>query len=80
MKTNEFIKYFEYRGYFVENLDGVIEVTKSPFGWIILSLNKLNSTFNCDYINFELLDYEKKVEYYKVIFEYLITPVKERED
>ena len=80
MKTNEFIKYFEYRGYFVENLDSVIEVTKSPFGWIILSLNKLNSTFNCDYINFELLDYEKKVEYYKVIFEYLITPVKERED
>lgn len=79
MKTRELIKYFEYRGYFVENLDGVIEVTKSPFGWIILSLNKLNSTFNCDYINFELLDYEKKVEYYKVIFEYLITPVKERE-
>ena len=81
MKTKELIKYFEGEGY------------KALFDAYcdrgVLFMNKNHETLLCilkgdrivtDYCTFNDLDSSKKQEYYKVIFEYLMTPIEEREE
>lgn len=77
MKKSEFIKYFEDEGY------------KTMFDEDVLFINENHELLLCvsegdridtDYCAFNDLDYSKKQEYYKVIFEYLMTPIEEREE
>ena len=81
MKTKELIKYFEGEGY------------KALFDAYcdrgVLFMNKNHETLLCilkgdrivtDYCTFNDLDSSKKQEYYKVIFEYLMTPIKKRKE
>src|SRR5699024_1949521 len=81
MKTSEFIKYFEDEGY-----EAMFDAYCDKG---VLFMNKNHETLLCilkgdridtDYCAFNDLDSSKKQEYYKVIFEYLMTPLEEREE
>ena len=81
MKTNEFIKYFEDEGYetmFDAYCDkGVLFLNENYE--VLLHVLK-GDRIDTDYSAFNDLDYSKKQEYYKVIFDYLMTPPEEREE
>lgn len=79
MKTSEFIKYFQsefcyvkeyYNGIFVTDIDNLD----------LFYLDRNKNSFNTIKFGFESLDFSKQQEYYKVIFEYLMTPPEEREE
>lgn len=81
MKKSEFIKYFEDEGY-KTMFDGYCDKD-------VLFINENHELLLCvsegdridtDYCAFNDLDYSKKQEYYKVIFEYLMTPIEERQE
>lgn len=83
MKTSEFIKYFEDEG-----LEVVFDVY-SINGFSVLKLKNdyeplfditENNSVDTDYIAFNNLPFDKQQEYYKIIFDYLITPIEEREE
>ena len=83
MKTSDFIKYFKDEG-----LEVVLDVY-SIDGLSVLNLKNdyeplfdisENNSVDTDYIAFNNLPFDKQQEYYKVIFEYLMTPLKEREE
>lgn len=81
MKTKELIKYFEDEGYetmFDDYFDkGVLFIDKN-YGTLLCVLK--GDRIDTDYCAFNNLDYLKKQEYYKVIFDYLMTPIEEREE
>ena len=81
MKTSELIKYFEDEGYetmFDAYFDkGVLFIDKN-YGTLLCVLK--GDRIDTDYCAFNNLDYLKKQEYYKVIFDYLMTPIEEREE
>lgn len=81
MKTKELIKYFEDEGYetmFDDYFDkGVLFIDKN-YGTLLCVLK--SDRIDTDYCAFNNLDYLKKQEYYKVIFDYLMTPIEEREE
>ena len=81
MKTSEFIKYFEDEGYetmFDAYCDkGVLFLNENHE--VLLHVLK-GDRIDTDYCAFNDLDSSKKQEYYKVIFEYLMTPLEEREE
>ena len=81
MKTKELIKYFEDEGYktmFDDYCDkGVLFLNENHE--LLLCVSE-GDRIDTDYCAFNNLDYLKKQEYYKVIFEYLMTPPEEREE
>ena len=81
MKTSEFIKYFEDEGY--ETMFDVFcdkdVLILNENDEVLLHVLK-GDRIDTDYCTFNNLDYLKKQEYYKVIFEYLMTPPEEREE
>ena len=81
MKTNEFIEYFEDEGYetmFDDYCDkSVLFINENHE--LLLCVSE-GDRIDTDYCAFNDLDSSKKQEYYKVIFEYLMTPLEERED
>lgn len=76
MKTSEFIKFFKDKGYKVYKSDVIITVEDK----------NRNEIFEMDLENdsmgvlFHDIPFSKQQEYYKVIFEYLMTPIEERKD
>lgn len=81
MKTREFIKYFEDEGYetmFDAYCDkGVLFFNE--YHEVLLYVLE-GDRIDTDYSAFNDLDQSKKQKYYQVIFEYLMTPLEERED
>ena len=78
MKTSEFIKFFEDEGYIVYKGDVIISVDDKSRNELF-DISEKNSVAT-DYIAFDNLPFSKQQEYYKVIFEYLMTPPEEREE
>lgn len=77
MKTNEFIKYFEDEGFRVYQDDtffSVIDEKDFVLFYIKKGVDLIVRFSETD------LTFSKQQEYYKVIFEYLMTPLEERED
>ena len=79
MKTSEFIKYFQSEFYYVKELSNGIFVTDIDNSDLFY-LDRNKNSFNTIKFGFESLDFSKQQEYYKVIFEYLMTPTEEREE
>src|SRR5699024_3661538 len=81
MKINEFIKYFEDEGYetmFDDYCDkSVLFINENHE--LLLCVSE-GDRIDTDYCAFNDLDQSKKQEYYKVIFEYLMTQIEERAD
>ena len=81
MKTSEFIKYFEDEGYktmFDDYCDkSVLFIDENHE--LLLCVSE-GDRIDTDYCAFNDLDQSKKQEYYKVIFDYLMTPPEEREE
>lgn len=81
MKISELIKYFEDEGYktmFDDYCDkGVLFLNENHE--VLLHVLK-GDRIDTDYSAFNDLDQSKKQKYYKVIFEYLMTPIEEREE
>ena len=78
MKTSEFIKFFEDEGYIVYKGDVIISVDDKSRNELF-DISEKNSVAT-DYIAFDNLPFEIQQKYYKVIFEYLMTPPEEREE
>ena len=79
MKTSEFIEYFQSEFCYVKELSNRIIVTDiDDLDLFYLDRNK--NSFTTIKFGFEMLDFSKQQEYYKVIFEYLMTPPEEREE
>lgn len=79
MKTSEFIKYFQNEFCYVKEFsDGIFITDIDDLDLFYLDRNK--NSFNTIKFGFESLDFSKQQEYYKVIFEYLMTPPEEREE
>ena len=79
MKTNEFIEYFQSEFCYVkEDSNGIFVTDIDNLDLFYLDRNK--NSFNTIEFGFESLDFSKQQEYYKVIFEYLMTPPEEREE
>ena len=78
MKTSEFIKFFEDEGYIVYKGDMIISVDDKSRNELF-DISGKNSVAT-DYIAFDNLPFEMQQKYYKVIFEYLMTPPEEREE
>lgn len=78
MKTSEFIKYFKDKGYKVYKGDVIISVEDENRN-DIFDISE-NNNINTYHIAFDNLSFSKQQEYYKVIFEYLMTPIEEREE
>ena len=79
MKTNEFIEYFQSEFYYVKEYSNGIFVTDIDNSDLFY-LDRNKNSFNTIKFGFESLDFSKQQEYYKVIFEYLMTPPEEREE
>ena len=79
MKTNEFIEYFQSEFYYVKEYSNGIFVTDID-NLDLFYLDRNKNSFNTIKFGFESLDFSKQQEYYKVIFEYLMTPPEEREE
>lgn len=81
MKTNEFIKYFEDEGYetmFDAYCDkGVLFLNENHE--VLLHVLK-GDRIDTDYCAFNDLTFSERQEYYKAIFEYLMTPLEERKE
>ena len=81
MKTSEFIKYFEDEGLIVEfDKYGEKGVLVSNDAYELLFDIYEDNRLDTDYDAFSQLNFSKQQEYYKVIFDYLMTPVEEREE
>ena len=79
MKTSEFIKYFQNEFCYVKEFsDGIFITDIDDLDLFYLDRNK--NSFSTIKFGFEVLDFSKQQEYYKVIFEYLMTSPEERED
>ena len=84
MKTSEFIKFFEDEGLIVDMIESDSYFEKGIY--ICDDTNEQlmdileNNTVGTDTPAFVKLPFEKQQEYYKVIFEYLMTPIEEREE
>lgn len=78
MKTSELIKYFEDEGYIVYKSKTIITVEDENSN-DIFHISETNSIAT-DYVAFDNLPFEKQQEYYKVIFDYLMAPIEEREE
>ena len=79
MKTNEFIEYFQSEFYYVKEYSNGIFVTDID-NLDLFYLDRNKNSFNTIKFGFESLDFSKQQEYYKVIFEYLMTPPEERKE
>lgn len=79
MKTNEFIEIMESNGFYVENMDELITVFKDGMKCVELAKKRL---FKVDsfYAGFNKLDENEKSEFFKTIYEYISTPIEEREE
>lgn len=77
MKTSEFIKYFEDKGHRVFRNDSFLSVVDEKDFIFIDIRHGIN--LDVDYSSTDLT-FSERQEYYKVIFEYLMTPLEERED
>ena len=81
MKTSEFIKYFEDKGYkimFDDYCDKSVLFINENHEVLLCVLK--GDRIDTDYCAFNDLDQSKKQKYYQVIFEYLMTPPEEREE
>lgn len=79
MKTREFIEYFQNEFCYVKEFsDGIFITDIDDLDLFYLDRNK--NSFTTIKFGFEMLDFSKQQEYYKVIFKYLMTPPEERED
>lgn len=79
MKTNEFIKIVEANGFYAENMDELITVFKDGMECVELEekgLFKVDSLYG----GFNKLDENEKSELFKTIYEYISTPIEEREE
>ena len=77
MKTSEFIKYFEDEGFRLYQDDTFLSVTDEKD--FVLFYIKRGVDLVVRFSDTDL-PFSKKQEYYKVIFEYLMTPPEEREE
>ena len=77
MKTSEFIEYFEDEGFKV--IRGVFFLSVVDEKDFIFIDIRHGINLDVDYSSTDLT-FSERQEYYKVIFEYLMTPIKERED
>src|SRR5699024_1177508 len=77
MKTSEFIKYFEDEGYRVYQDDTFLSVTDEK-DFIFINIRH-GIDLVVDFTSTDLT-FSEQQEYYKVIFEYLMTPLEEREE
>ena len=77
MKTSEFIKYFEDKGHRVFRNDFFLSVVDEKDFIFIDIRHGIN--LDVDYSSTDLT-FSEQQEYYKVIFEYLMTPIEEREE
>lgn len=77
MKTNEFIKYFEDEGFRVYQDDTFLSVIDEK-DFVLFYIKKGVDLI----VRFSETDltFSEQQEYYKVIFEYLMTPIEEREE
>lgn len=82
MKTSEFIKYFEDEGLIVEAQTYCVrgfKILKDDYTPLFDVTE--DNTVDTDYTAFiDDLSFTKQQEYYKVIFDYLMTPIEERKD
>lgn len=79
MKTSEFIEYFQNEFCYVKEFsDGIFVTDIDELDLFYLCKDK--NSFSTIKFGFESLDFSKQQEYYKVIFEYLMTPLEEREE
>ena|SRR5699024_8610765 len=77
MKTSEFIEYFEDKGHRIFRNDFYLSVVDEK-DFIFIDIE-----FDMDitvYFSETDLTFSEQQEYYKVIFEYLMTPLEEREE
>ena len=77
MKTNEFIKFFEDEGFRLYQDDTFLSVTDEKD--FVLFYIKRGVDLIVRFSDTDL-PFSKQQEYYKVIFEYLMTPPEEREE
>lgn len=80
MRTKEFIKRVEELGFWVEELNNIINVCEDKAGFYLVTIDKnyqyiLNNMGN----RYKNLDDYKKRDLLKVCYEYATTPVEERE-
>src|SRR5699024_5382580 len=75
MKTSEFIEYFEDKGLRVFNFEDGRIVVQNNYSNTLISLTDREFVVAVGYFPFD-----KQQEYYKVILEYLMTPLEEREE
>src|SRR5699024_11937932 len=75
MKTSEFIEYFKNEGLRVFNFEDGRIVVQNNYSNTLISLTDREFVVAVGYFPFD-----KQQEYYKVIFEYLMTPPEEREE
>ena len=82
MKTSEFIKYFEDEGYKAYSKELDIDFLNRSFIGVKDENRRIILIDTSDSIEtyFSDLPFSKQQEYYKVIFEYLMTPPEEREE
>src|SRR5699024_5593187 len=82
MKTSELIKYFEDEGYKAYSKELDIDFLDRPLIGVEDENGKIIIIDTSDSIEtyFGDLRFTKQQEYYKVIFEYLMTPIEEREE
>ncbi len=78
MKTSEFIKYFEDENITIKT-SSYKDIRAEINGGFLFAISR-NNTITTAYNNFGNLPFLKQQEYYKVIFEYLMTPIEEREE
>ncbi|QYA47979.1 hypothetical protein [Nosocomiicoccus ampullae] len=79
MKTSEFIEYFQNEFCYVKEFsDGIFVTDIDELDLFYLCKDK--NSFSTIKFGFESLDFSKQQEYYKVIFDYLMTPIEERKD
>src|SRR5699024_8517944 len=77
MKTSEFIKYFEDEGYRVFRNGFFLSVVDEK-DFIFIDIRH-GIDLDVDFTSTDLT-FSEQQEYYKVIFEYLMTPLEEREE
>src|SRR5699024_3796180 len=77
MKTSEFIKYFEDEGYRVYQDDTFLSVIDEK-DFIFINIRH-GIDLVVDFTSTDLT-FSEQQEYYKAIFEYLMTPLEEREE
>ena len=77
MKTSEFIKYFEDKGFTVKYLNKVLKVFDRHNKTVLIIEKEM---VNTRFIDFLTMPEEVKQEINTIIFEYLMTPPEEREE